>query len=73
METQIGKKPRAARTEKFTMLRRYKIDHKAMYLEKKVKISDYNITLTLSHNTKIVNNIWCRRILVKMLLGGDDP
>ena len=34
------------------MLRRYKIDHKAMCLEKKFNISDYNITLTLSHNLR---------------------
>jgi len=52
------------------MLRGYKIDHKAMCLEKKVNISDYNITL--SQFKKIVNNIWCRRILVKMLLDGDE-
>ena len=74
VETQIVKKPRAARTRKIHYVEELQNWPQSNMLRKEsqYKWLQYHSN-TLSQFKKIVNNIWCRRILVKMLLGGDDP
>jgi len=71
MEIQIGKKPRAARIGKIHYVEKIQIWPQSNVLreEGQYKLLQYH-TNTLSQFKKIVNNIWCRRILEKMLLDG---
>jgi len=73
METQIGKKPRAAKTGKIHYVEKIQNWPQSNVLREEVQYKWLQYySNTLSQFKKTVNNIWFRRILVKMLLDGDE-